>query len=291
MANDLTWLTDDLAHGVPFDLRLFPVGRLAQRAVDGWNHEQISEAGQMLYGILQRWKDEQGALPRSGLDIPGDVNTNPVREHAEPWECAGPEISDPVDLYLNRILEEKYQPYFDAVSDWGAQHEERVLAVMCLIYCRDDHLDFGNTSLRTGHLVAFKAGFHLAVRILPRTGEPELFRLVAAFSTEWIDRKAPEIRKYKKYRRQQAERARLGGKARWEGPERTFVKAIIEKLALKKEWGGEFTRPRDLWPMFYARLDEARLSPREGEDVYFFDGGSMTFDAFKKSLNRIRNKL
>jgi len=290
MANDLTWLTQDLAHGVPFDLRLFRLTRFSQRAVDGWNHEQISDAGRLLYGILQRWKHEHGEPSRWGLNVSGYVSNNPVREDAEPWDCAGPEVSDPVDLYLHRILKDKYQPYFDAVSDWGPHHEERVLAVMCLIYCRDDDPDFRSTNSSMGHLVAFKAGFYLALRHLPRVKEPEIFRLVAALSTEWIDRKAPEIKKYEEFVCKQKEKASLGGQARWGGPERSSVNAIIKDLARKRSWGGEFERPSDLWPKFYAKLDEAQLSPRELDDVYYFDGGEMTFDAFRKSLTRIRKK-
>ena len=289
MASDLTWLPEDLAHGVPFDIRLLSVVRFAQRAVDGWNHEQICEAGRLLDGILQRWKADQGDPTRWGLNIPGYANNHPIRKDADPWECAGPEVSDPVDLYLERILKDKYRPYFDAVSNWGPEHEERALAVLCLIYCRDHDPDLRYINVSTGHVVAFKAAFHLAVRVLPRT--PDVLRLVASVSTGWIERKAPEIKKYEEYRRGQAERASLGGKARWGGPERTSVKAIIEELARKMDWGGEFQRPSDLWPKFYARLDEELLSPREGADVYYFDGGSMTFDAFKKNLSRIRKKL
>lgn len=86
-----------------------------------------------------------------------------------------------------------------------------------------------------------------------------------------------------------SEQGRLGAAAKWKG-KRAHV-AAAESLSKQMDQLGDPLEPGDLWPLLYAELDDAGLDPREdGDNCYRYDGGVVTFEAFRKTIQRARQK-
>lgn len=84
-----------------------------------------------------------------------------------------------------------------------------------------------------------------------------------------------------------SEQGRLGAAAKWRR-NRAHVDAA-ESLSKRKDGLGDPLDPSELWPLLYAELDDAGLDPREDGDCYRYDGGEVTFEAFRKAIQRARN--
>lgn len=83
----------------------------------------------------------------------------------------------------------------------------------------------------------------------------------------------------------------IGATVRWAG--RGEVTDIIKSLAGERDYLGDYSKPSDLWPKFYSKLDELGLKPQEseiasGEKVITYEDGEMRYEAFRKHVQRNR---
>jgi hypothetical protein len=101
----------------------------------------------------------------------------------------------------------------------------------------------------------------------------------------------PGYRLGQKYHDTQSAKGKLSAAARWSSPTQDLVSSIIAKLAVQKDELGDDLPPRELWEPFYADLDSCDLNPRsEGDDKYLYGGDSITYQAFRVQINRLRNR-
>jgi hypothetical protein len=88
-------------------------------------------------------------------------------------------------------------------------------------------------------------------------------------------------------------------KQRWAGNDRSTVDEIVARLARKPDALGDPLLPKELWPLLYNALEDAGLDPKEDGNLdcptdtrnpakYTFTGGSITYDTFRKRIQRAR---
>lgn len=86
--------------------------------------------------------------------------------------------------------------------------------------------------------------------------------------------------------REQQDRGKAGAKKRWSGKEAaTFA---IRKLARERDGWGEPLQPKELWPMMFSELDFLNLDPIDHGTKYSYNGGTLTYDAFRRRIQRER---
>ena len=134
---------------------------------------------------------------------------------------------------------------------------------------------------------------HLAERVayvLPLCGnqitiDNQLKRIPKGLETAILKEHAKHGREFQK---RQAE----AGRQRWK--ERGEVLDIVTGLAGQKDMIGDYLPPRELWSEFWSMLDHLDLNPQEiGQGVekrIDYDGGSITYEAFRKHIARNRPK-
>ncbi len=90
------------------------------------------------------------------------------------------------------------------------------------------------------------------------------------------------------YRRAQRRKAHAGAEARWR--ERAVIQAISGTLAMRRDALGDRVPPSKLWPELYAALEDAELRPVEKKSPqrYTYNGGSISYDAFRRAIQRAR---
>lgn len=86
-----------------------------------------------------------------------------------------------------------------------------------------------------------------------------------------------------------SKQGKLGAEKTWAG--KRPLSEIVEALAKRKDCLGGPLEPSELWPMLYGNLDDAGLQPHECGKSYKYDGGKeVTFEAFRKAIQRARQK-
>lgn len=97
----------------------------AREELKGWTEEAARELWALIEDCFNQWKTECGTPPQlfhypSG--VLSELGPEPVDpSKIEPWFCAEPWVSDPVDL-LEHLERTKYQPFTDITSKipiWG----------------------------------------------------------------------------------------------------------------------------------------------------------------------------
>lgn len=79
------------------------------------------------------------------------------------------------------------------------------------------------------------------------------------------------------------------GKLRWANPHDDLKNGIIAMLAKRKDVLDDPLPPNELWGPFFAELEDKGLHPvDDGDDAYLWDGGRITYDAFRKQVARNR---
>ncbi len=97
----------------------------AQRELDGVPEDAINLLSEVLSAVFETWKREHGELPVRRGRLPLDF------ESAEPWHCAGPAVSNRVDLAV-KLLNDEYRPFLEVSNKAGLS---RVLALLILQDC------------------------------------------------------------------------------------------------------------------------------------------------------------
>jgi len=72
---------------------------------------------------------------------------------------------------------------------------------------------------------------------------------------------------------------------------RTSAAAIIRELAPMKDHLGDYLKPKELRPLFFAKLDELGLSPVEDKLGVTFGDDRRTWDSFRAAISREREKI
>lgn len=80
-----------------------------------------------------------------------------------------------------------------------------------------------------------------------------------------------------------------GAEARW--ATLSDITRIVESLAKKRDELGDPLRPAELWPELYSELERKGLRVEDLGDRYKFKGDEKTFDAFRRQVQRIRERL
>jgi hypothetical protein len=88
----------------------------------------------------------------------------------------------------------------------------------------------------------------------------------------------------------QRKKGSRGASARWKNDGRADVDYMIKELSGERDEFGDHVPPAELWPKLYGKLDQARLNPRDHDTDYTYHGGSITYEAFRRRVQRIRNK-
>lgn len=103
---------------------------------------------------------------------------------------------------------------------------------------------------------------------------------------------AGAVRKEEQHSVLAAKKGKRGAAARWAG--RDVLTAIIQELACRHDSWGEPLRPSELWPHFFAELDDLGLHPVERDpdplkDASIeFRGGNIKYLAFKEQMRQKR---
>jgi hypothetical protein len=90
-----------------------------------------------------------------------------------------------------------------------------------------------------------------------------------------------------------------GATQRWKGTE--AVRKAVGKFARRKDTLGVPIPPSELWPELYSALEDEELNPRDqggsrsltdpsDPAVYEYDGGSITYNAFREQIRIARNR-
>lgn len=77
-----------------------------------------------------------------------------------------------------------------------------------------------------------------------------------------------------------------GAAKRWEG--QASLSGIIQRLAGYTDALGDPLDPHKLWPMLWAALDDEGAKPRDLVDRYVYEGGAITYDTFRRAVQRAR---
>ena len=96
------------------------------------------------------------------------------------------------------------------------------------------------------------------------------------------------------YSSDQSGYGKKGAAVRWQGSEaRQLVDELIRSLANQTDALGDYSTPRELWPVFYGEMDRHHLDPDEAgpDEIRYGNSESIKFDAFRKRIERIRNKV
>ena len=68
--------------------------------------------------------------------------------------------------------------------------------------------------------------------------------------------------------------------------------SLFELLAKRRDEIDDYLKPSELWPILETHLDSLNLHPRQTETgtvkQYNYEGGSITYENFRKSIRRIR---
>ncbi len=88
-----------------------------------------------------------------------------------------------------------------------------------------------------------------------------------------------------------ADKGRKGAEARWASKD--DVQAAIKRVALRLDELGDYLQPVELWPQLYAELESAgfrdiKEKTVNGKAFYDLGSGSITYDAFRKQVQRLR---
>jgi hypothetical protein len=95
---------------------------------------------------------------------------------------------------------------------------------------------------------------------------------------------------YTRYKDAQTAKASLAAEARWSSGDRGRLTTIIKRLATKTEWG-EYPEPSELWLELFGDMDSAGLSPCDTGEAYTYGNGeTITKDAFRKRVQRLRQQ-
>lgn len=74
--------------------------------------------------------------------------------------------------------------------------------------------------------------------------------------------------------------------------DRTSISEVIGALARERDGLGDFLSPKELWPRFIAKLDDAKLKPKEEDGGVFYgdedERRNITKDSFRAALSRKR---
>lgn len=76
-----------------------------------------------LYQLFTAWKEEKGEIPEAPANILGmdeEISDEERFKKAEPWDCAGYGIDNPLDLYV--LLEEQGYPHLLTISKAIPKH-------------------------------------------------------------------------------------------------------------------------------------------------------------------------
>ena len=299
MGDEAVWLDENWLHGIPWNASLFGAVRVAQGALTGWDHEKARAASSQLFEVFERWTTD-GEMPNAGEQTAAGIeDPSARRDGAPPWESAGWDVVDPVDLLQRRLVRDEYQPFIELSAKWN-NREETALALLCLHFAADRFDTAATAGLLTmappytntsPSFLALKAGFQLMLRWLIREyGDPPETRIRAAKA--FIEIAAPDIRDGHKYRERQSSSGQRGAKARWGGGEQEIVNTIIARLAKQKDGLGDPEPPFELWPQFFSALEDRGLRPHEaeaGDAVTYGDHATrITFEAFRRHVQRAR---
>lgn len=115
-------ITHDWMTGIAFDADLLAPIVHARLILNGWSHEQAHGVWNALSEVLRQWKADHGMAPEI-LGIPRRF------EDIEPWECAGTNVADVVDLVVR--LDSSYPPFRELLSRSQLSMSE-IYAVICL---------------------------------------------------------------------------------------------------------------------------------------------------------------
>lgn len=280
------WLTQDWMSGIPWNRNLHAPVRFAQSYLHGWNHTQAQTAWQNLESVFEQWKRDHGTTPGHH---PVYQEQDPQGNHTEtpPWLCAGVTVADPVDLILQRLAPEEYPPFVELTSPWS-RSEEVTLALICVRHAALPHRGLAvDYPPDTARFVAIKAGFWLMTEETQKAIEQGREGFLKA--TEIL---GPGFKRDRAYRERQSIRGRKGSDVRWGGGARETATYIIQSLAQWTDELGDRLNPSELWAPFYGELDSEGLDPREADNtIYYGDGRSMTYDAFRKAIQTTRKSI
>ena len=74
----------------------------------------------------------------------------------------------------------------------------------------------------------------------------------------------------------------------------TLMTPLFELLAKRRDEIDDYLKPSELWPILETHLDSLNLHPRQTETgtakQYNYEGGSITYENFRKSIRRIRRR-
>lgn len=302
MGDEAVWLDEDWLHGIPWNASLFGAVRVAQGALTGWDHEKARAASSQLFEVFERWTTD-GEMPNAGEQTAAGIeDPSARRDGAPPWESAGWDVVDPVDLLQRRLVRDEYQPFIELSAKWN-NREETALALLCLHFAAERFDIAATAGLLTmappytntsPSFLALKAGFQLMLRWLIREYEdPPETRIRAAKA--FVEIAAPDIRDGHKYRERQSSSGQRGAKARWGGGAQIIMEAIIDRLAKQKDGLGDPEPPSELWLQVYSALEDKGLRPDEAESGKVITYGdppvSITKGAFCRRIQRAREGL
>lgn len=89
---------------------------------------------------------------------------------------------------------------------------------------------------------------------------------------------------------QQKKKAQKGAQSRWIST--SNIKSTIQKLAVRRDALGEYAPAKELWPEFFAELDQDQLEPvEEGNRITWRGNPSgITLKTFTNKISAIRSK-
>jgi len=156
-------------------------------------------------------------------------------------------------------------------------------------------IEANTPAARIGRLLAIPELRERAERLELNEGNASIATLAAIAALELVAdhiRMLPHLQRSARASATAAAKGRLGADVRWAG--RDEVAAIIRELARQRDALGDHMKPSELWPHFFAALDNIGLKPREhGKPLEVasidYSGGSMTYPAFKKAITRNRD--
>lgn len=132
-------LHENWLEGLPLQPNDAVPALIAAQYLEGFTEGAVRNLSAELIGLFDKWKSEHGEPPQPM----GLLGVAPAIADAEPWQCAGFSVNDPVDL-LERLIRDQYTPAMELVERHGSAALYSILALRELaIVSENPGLAFG----------------------------------------------------------------------------------------------------------------------------------------------------
>jgi hypothetical protein len=211
---------------------------IAAQYLEGFTEDAVRNLSEELIGLFGEWKNEHGEPPQPM----GLLGIAPAIADAEPWQCAGFSVNDPVDL-LERLIKDEYTPAMELVDRYGTAALYSILALRELaIVSKNPRLAFGIIQNRHTE-TAMKA----TLLVLLAEERTDIDRRV----NDKVQRLIPRIVDAAK-RQDRSAVAKLAANAR----NKDFKALRAKAIEMYNEHPGKFKNPRHAATLITPRLEK-----------------------------------